>query len=77
MPAMKVVYTRLIDITPSDLSAMLTAMVEAHGQTKETGQVYTILIADLQLYCVMVSAIWIHPELLSNVINMSMSLIQS
>ena len=40
MPGTKAVYTPLIDMTPSDPTTMLTAMVEAQALTKETRQVY-------------------------------------
>ena len=40
MPGTKAVYIPLIDMTPSDSTTMLTALMEAQALTKETGQVY-------------------------------------
>ena len=52
-PASKVMYTPLLDMTPSDPDTMMTAMVQAQKLTNETGQVYTVFTADQQLYRVM------------------------
>ena len=51
-------YTPLIDLKPSDPTTMLTAMVEAERLTHETGQKYTILTCDQQLYKVMCDMKW-------------------
>ena len=46
-------YTPPIDLTPSDPSTMMTAMVEAERRTNMTGQTDTIFTADQQLYKVL------------------------
>ena len=67
-PASKVMYTPLLDMTPSDPDTMMTAMVQAQKLTNETGQVYTVFTADQQLYRVMVNVIWANPETFANFI---------
>ena len=54
----KCMYTPLIDLTPSDPSTMMTAMVEAERLTNMTGQTNTIFTADQQLYKVLVDIEW-------------------
>ena len=49
----KCMYTPPIDLTPSDPSTMMTAMVEAERRTNMTGQTDTIFTADQQLYKVL------------------------
>jgi hypothetical protein len=66
MPASKAVYTPLIDMTPSDPTTMMTAMLEAKRLTEENGQIYTVFTADQQLYRVMVNVVWVYPEIFSN-----------
>jgi len=53
--ATKTVYTPLINMTPSDPDTMMNAMVEATRLTNDTGQSFTIFIADQQLYRVIVN----------------------
>ena len=48
---------------PSDPSAILTAMCEAQKETKRRGQMFTVLTADQQLYCVIVHVKWAYPKL--------------
>ena len=50
-------YTPLIDLTPSDASTMMTAMVEAERLTNMTGQTNTIFTADQKLYKVFTGCI--------------------
>ena len=63
MPGTKAVYTPLIDMTLSNPTTMLAAMVEAQALTKETGQVYTVFTVDQELYQVMVNVLWVYPAL--------------
>ena len=49
-PRTKAMYTRLIDIAPSDPTTMKSAMLEAKRVTKKAGQAITLFTADLQLY---------------------------
>ena len=46
-PRTKAMYTRLIDITPSDPTTMKSAMLEAKRLTKKAGQAITLFTADL------------------------------
>ena len=62
-PATKVLYKPLIDMVPSDPSTILTAMYEAQKDTRETGQTFTVMTADQQLYRVMVRVMWAYPKL--------------
>ena len=54
-------YTPLIELTPSDPSTIITAMVEAERLTNMTGQTNTIFTADQQLYKVLVDIEWVNP----------------
>ena len=54
-------YTPLIDLVPADYSTILTAAKEALRQTEETGQEYTIITFDQQLYKILVDLIWVYP----------------
>ena len=54
-PGTKAMYTPLIDMTPSDPTTMMTAIVSAQRVTEETRQVYILFVADQQLYRVMVN----------------------
>ena len=67
-PATKAMYTPLIDMTPSDPSTMLTAMVEAQRLTNHYGQAITVFTCDQQLYRVMVDVTWVYPNLFKNFI---------
>ena len=63
------VYTPLIDMTPSYTATMFTAMVEARRLTARTGQNYTILAADQQQsYHVIVNVVQAETELFLNFI---------
>ena len=61
-------YTPLIDLKPSDPTTMMTAMLEAQRITKNTGQNYTIITCDQQLYKVLVDIKWAYPEQFSTFI---------
>ena len=54
-----VAYSPLIDMVPSDLSTIMTAMIEA----QHTGQSMTVFTADQQLYRVAVNGVLVYPEL--------------
>ena len=68
-PKAKLIYAPLIDQTPSDLSTMMTAMIELEKPTNEAGQAYTIFTADQQLYCVILGIIWTNPQRFSKFIH--------
>ena len=53
-PKTSSMYTPLIDEIPSDPTTVLTTLTEAIRLTEETGQEYTILTLDQQLYKVLV-----------------------
>jgi hypothetical protein len=59
-------YFPLIDMTPSDPTTMLTAMLKAHAITTDCGQSITVFTADQQLYHVMVHIRWVYPDLFAN-----------
>ena len=59
-------YTPLIDLKPSDPTTMMTAMVEAQRLTQLTGQEYTVLTSDQQLFKVLVDIKWAYPEKFQN-----------
>jgi len=67
-PGTKAMYQPLIDMTPSDPTTMMTAMVEAQKLTNQTGQTFTVFTADQQLYRVMVDVLWVYPEIFPNFI---------
>ena len=67
-PKTKLIYTPLIGQTPSDPSAMVTAMIEAEKLTNEAGQAYTEFTADQQLYRVILDIIWTNSQRFSNFI---------
>ena len=46
--------TPLLDVKPSDPSTLMTKMLEVQRVTKNTGQSYTIIVCDQQLYKVLV-----------------------
>ena len=68
-PKTKLIYTPLIDQTPSDLSTMMTAMIEAEKLTNEAGQAYTVFTAYQQLYRVILDVFWTNPQRFSNFIS--------
>ena len=51
---------------PSDATTMMTPMLEAQRITRESRQLYTVFMADQQLYRVMLNILCIHPDLFSN-----------
>ena len=61
-PKTKVVYLPLIDIKPSDPDTMLRAMMRVKELTAQTGQTFSILTCDQQLYRVAVQISWDQPE---------------
>ena len=67
-PKTKLVYTSLIDQTPSDPSTMMTAMIEAERLTNEAGQAYAVFTADQQLYCIVFNIICTNSQRFSNFI---------
>lgn len=62
----KVVYLPLIDMKPSDPDTMMTAMTKVQDLTSETGQDFSVLTCDQQLYRVAVQVKWAHPEKFKN-----------
>ena len=60
--ATSILYRPLIDAKPSDHSTILTAMKEAVKITEETGQSYTIVTCDQQLYKILVDIKWVYPN---------------
>ena len=63
------VYTPLTDLTPSDSTTIMTAMIEAKRKTNSTGQKHTIFICDQQLYKLLVDIKWVYPEIFPNFIS--------
>ena len=61
-PKMKLIYIPLIDQTPSDLSTIMTAMIETEKLRNEPGQAYTVLTVNQQLYRVVLNIIWTNPQ---------------
>ena len=61
-PAIRAIYTPLIDMTPADPDTMMTALVEAQKLTKQCGQEFTIFTDDQQLYKVAVNVMWVYSE---------------
>ena len=68
-PKTTAIYMPLIDMTPSDPTTMMTAMVQAQQLTSGCGQAVTVFTADQQLNRVMVYITWVYPELFSNFIQ--------
>ena len=64
----KVIFTPLLDRTPSDPSTVLTAMIEAEKITNQAGQNITIFKADQQLYRVALEVMWTEPNRFQNFI---------
>ena len=67
-PANKTLYRPLIDMTPSDPTTMMTAIVEAQTFARQSNQAFTVFTADQQLYRVMLNVIWMHPDMFSDFI---------
>ena len=65
-PKSKVVFTPLLDCTPSDPSTMLTTMAEAARITHEAGQSVTVFTADQQLYRVALDILWTYETRFTN-----------
>lgn len=61
-------YTPLIDETPADPSAIMACVDEAIRLTADTGQEYTILTYDQQLYKLLVDLLWTYPNRYQKVI---------
>ena len=61
-PKTKAIYLPLIDMKPSDPDTMLTAMVRVHELTSQTGQTFSLLKCNQQLYQVAVHVSWDQPE---------------
>ena len=61
-PKAKAIYLPLIDMKPSDPDTMLTAMVRVQELTSQTGQTFSLLTCDQQLYRVAVNVSWDQPE---------------
>ena len=61
-PKTKVVCLPLIDMKPSDPDTMLTAMMRVKELTAQTGQTFSVLTCDQQLYRVAVQISWDQPE---------------
>ena len=57
----KMLYLPLIDMKPSDTDTMNTAMVKVQQLTSETGQNFSVVTCDQQLYRVAVKVLWTHP----------------
>ena len=61
-------YTPLIDLKPAEHSSILTVLLEAISKTEETGQQYTIITFDQQLYKILIDIKWVYPQRFSKVI---------
>jgi len=61
-PKTKAFYLPLIDMKPSDPDTMLTAMERVQDLTFKTGQKFSVLTCDQQLYRVTVQVSWNQPE---------------
>ena len=62
------VYTPLIDLTPSDPTTIMSAIIEAKRITNTTGQKHRIFTCDHQLYKLLVDIKWVYPEIFPNFI---------
>ncbi|KAJ8351728.1 hypothetical protein SKAU_G00232040 [Synaphobranchus kaupii] len=58
----KALYLPLIDMKLSDPDTMMTAMVRVQELTSETGQNFSVLTCDQQLYRVAVQVSWANPD---------------
>ena len=61
-----VLYSPLINDTPSDPSKILTAMFDVEKVSKEAGQDYTLFTCDQQLFRVTMDIIWNDPARWTN-----------
>ena len=61
-PKTKAIYLPLIDMKPSDPDTMLTAMLRVQELTSQTGQTFSLLTCNQQLYRVAVHVSWDQPE---------------
>ena len=61
-PKTKAIYLPLIDMKPSDPDTMLTAMVRVQELTLQTGQTFSLLTCDQQLYRIAVHVSWDQAE---------------
>ena len=64
----KTMYMPLLDMTPSDLETIMTALHQTQQITSGRNQDYVVLTADLQLYRVAVYILWAYPEQFENVV---------
>ena len=62
----KVFYLPLIDMKPSDPDTMMTAMMKVQELTSRTGQNFSVLTCDQQLYRVAVKVSWSYPSRFQN-----------
>ena len=62
-PKTKAVYLPLIDMPPAEYDTVLTSMLQMKRLTETTGQPFTILTLDQQLYRYAVEIQWALPEL--------------
>ena len=65
-PKSKVVFTHLLDRTPSDPSTMFTRMAEATRINHEARQSVTVFTADQQLYRVALDILWTYETRFTN-----------
>ena len=62
-PMTKVFYLPLIDVKPSDPDTIMTAMTKVQELTFKTGQNFSVLTCDQQLYRVAVKVLWSYPNM--------------
>ena len=62
------IFTPLLDRTPSDPSIVLTAIIKAEKITNQAGQNITIFTADQKLYRVGLEVMWTEPNRFQNFI---------
>ena len=62
----KVFYLPLIDMKPSDPDTMITAMMKVQEVTSRTGQNFSVLTCNQQLYRVAVKVSWSYPSRFRN-----------
>ena len=73
----KVIFTPLLDRTPSDPSTVFTAMTEAEKITSQAGQNITIFTTDQQLYRVALEVMWMEPIAFKISMHWIMSFVES
>ena len=73
----KVIFTPLLDRTPSDPSTVFTAMIEAEKITSQAGQNITIFTTDQQLYRVTLEVMWMEPIAFKISMHWIMSFVES